>query len=439
MTAAATIPYSSAAPTLRAVAPASRRLKVLLLATHVDPDSVGEASWGFQLAHRVSQRTDATVLTLVRPKRRGVPTRTMPHARVLECADWPFNDWCERFDSMLKPGYLRYYRFVRRFLRDRLAAEKFDLVHQFTPHALRYPTPAFGLDVPVILGPYGGSVPTPAGFEQTMASMPWYTKLRGFDAWRLRRDPLLRRGLTSADLVLGVAPYVSGILQDVSLRRFDTLLQTGISELPEIADARPTQQSGELRLLYVGRVTATKGVLYAVRALAQLRDRPGVTLDVVGDGEALEACREESERLGLADRVRFHGRRSKADVNAFYATADVVIFPSLREAMAKVLLEAMSFGLPLIVSTTGGPGAVVDDRFGVRVTPKSSDQYTTDIARAVRALADDPARVRAMADAARREVADKYLWDRKIDRLIDVYHDVVGRHALTDSTNERDA
>lgn len=395
--------------------------RVLLLAYACDRDDVSETWCSYQWASHLIARHDATVVAYNRRDRFGAAREQLRGARVIE--------WCEpaalgaarTFSDMVKPGYLDYYRRARRLLRRLLREEAFDVIHQFEPFAPRYPSPAAGLGVPFILGPVGGAVDTPPGFRAEVGeSMRWYTKLRGLDRWRFRHDPWLRHTYASADLVLGIAPYVRELLDGVPLRGFACMHETGVERLPPARPRRPGAP-GTLRLLYVGRLVRTKGVRDLVRALAQLADLPEVRLDVVGDGDDRVACEAEARALGLGERVRFHGWQDRAAVEGHYAAADVFAFPSFREASGQVIVEAMSHGLALVVADAGGPGWTVGDRCGIAVPPEEPRQFAAGLATAIRRLAAAPALVERYGRAARERVAADLLWSRKVERMSALY------------------
>jgi glycosyltransferase involved in cell wall biosynthesis len=159
--------------------------------------------------------------------------------------------------------------------------------------------------------------------------------------------------------------------------------------------------------------------------MAHLTDRPEVTLDVVGDGEDRHACEQETAALGVSDRVRFWGRLPRARVEEFYAGADAFVFPSFREPSGNVVIEAMSHGLPLVVADRGGPGHVVSDGCGIRVPVTTPQRYPVDLAAAIRRLATEWGLADRLGSGARRRVADDFLWDRKVDRLDELYADVL--------------
>ena len=157
-----------------------------------------------------------------------------------------------------------------------------------------------------------------------------------------------------------------------------------------------------------------------------LHDLP-VVLDVVGDGFDRAACELLASKLGVADRVVFHGWKSRDQVDDFYRAADIFVFPSYREPGGNVPFEAMGYGLPLVVSDRGGPGSTVDETCGIRVASVTPDQYAQDVAKAIRRLVEDRDFRLSLGDGARRRVADVGLWDRKFDHLDLLFAGVLGK------------
>jgi glycosyltransferase involved in cell wall biosynthesis len=399
------------------------RLRLLLIAPTVDATDVGEAWVAHQWVKRLGERHDVTLLTYTK---RGRPAASgqLPGCRVIEWTEPPLLGRAERFNSLLKPGYLPFARRARRWVAAATArGERFDIAHQLTPVAMRYPCPVAMSGIPYVIGPVGGSLPSPAGFAEDDDSSAWYVSLRSIDKVRLRRDPWLRRTYERAACVIGIAPYVGDHLTGLDIQRFEVLSETGIDELPEAPTRR--DRGGPLRLLHVGRVVRTKGLRDVIRAISLLSDGVEVTLDAVGDGPDLERCRELVGELGLDDVVTFHGRQERSDVDAFYRRADVFVFPSYREPGGNVAFEAMSFCLPLIVTDIGGPGAAVDDACGFRLHPTEPEAFARDIAEAITVLATDPARRLAMGAAARQRVIDVGLWESKIGSIERLYGELI--------------
>jgi len=404
--------------------------RILLIAPTCDGTDVGEAWVAYQWASRLALRHDVTLLTYHKQGR--PPARAqISGLRVIEWAEPALLGKAERLNSLLKPGYGVFYFRARRWIKRALAAgEVFDVVHQPVPVAMRYPSPAAGLGLPLLVGPVGGGLPNPPGFSSDGDTSPWYTRLRAFDQLRLHHDPLLRRTYTDARVVLGIAPYVEELLKGLTLHEFAVMSETALPALP--TEATRAVHPGPVRLLFVGRLIRTKGARDLVRAMSLLADED-VVLDIVGDGPDRIACEALADELRLGDRVRFAGRLDRADVDDYYRDADIFVFPSYREPGGNVALEAMGHGLPLVVCDRGGPGSSVDPTCAIALPVSTPAALAHDVAEAVRSLVRDPERRLAMGRAGRDRMTAVGLWDAKIRDAELIYNQVsAGSSAAAD-------
>jgi glycosyltransferase involved in cell wall biosynthesis len=403
-----------------------RRLRLLLVAPFSDGTDVGESWSNFEWARRLGERHEVTLLNIRKADRASVVPQ-LPGLEVVEWHDSAILRRFERFGAAAKPGYLRFHRRARSWIRRELArGRRWDLAHQVAPLAIRYPSPAIGLVRPLVVGPLAGSVPTPESFRREFAGEPWYMSLRGLDAWRVRFDPWLRRTYREADLIVGVAPYVQEFLRPATSRPFRFISETGPRGDLGDADAlwaRRRAAGAPVKFLYVGRIVRSKGLRDAVRAFRLLAGRDDLRLDVVGDGNDRAACEREAAGDG---RIRFHGRRPRAEVDAWYEAADAFLFPSFREPSGNVVYEAMGFALPMIVADAGGPGFTVDGASGVRVPVVDPGQYARDLAAAIVRMAEDPAARERWGRAARIRVEEVGAWDRRIERMEEAYAAALG-------------
>lgn len=413
----------------------STRKKVLICAPHVDQHDVGEPRSAFHWVSKLSERCDVTLLTYkLRKSRSTVPQ--LPNTRVVEWNDLPLVGRFDRFNAAVKPGYLPFYFRARRWIASALRdGEAWDLAHQLTPLAVRFPSPATGLIRPLIVGPIAGSLKTPEGFEAEFSGDPLFMRLRNMDGFRLRHDRSLRRTYQQCDALVGVAPYVDSLLEQhgIRTRRFEVMSEVGVDEVPE-----QTHAPGDvMRLLFVGRVVRTKGVRDAIRAMALVKDLRNVRLDIIGEGFDSKACKEEASALGLDDSVCFHGRLPRDAVRDWYRQADVFLFPSLREPSGNVVIEAMSAGLAMIAADRGGPGYVVTDACGIRVPVTDPQSFAASLAGAIRELHDDPEKRAEMSHAAQRRVRELALWENKIEWMTGLYDDVCARSSFHSDDDRR--
>jgi glycosyltransferase involved in cell wall biosynthesis len=368
----------------------------------------------------LSERCDVTVLT---SHRAGWDVARSP-TDAREVVNWTHfslkGRWAQ-IDYQLKPHYLLFYFRARRWLKERIRQGfDFDIVHQLNPVSIRYPSPARGLGLKYVTGPHAGSLSTPPGFESESPEKQWFRKLRGLDLWRVKHDPFLRESFGGAAVVLGVAPYVAEFLAPANLQRFEIMAETG-PELVIGEQKGPVPEDRPLRLLFVGRIVRTKGVLDAIRAVAIAAKTCNITFDILGQGELLQQCKDEVERLGVDGIVTFHGRLPRNQVYEWYARSDVFLFPSFREPSGTVVFEAMGFGLPLITTTVGGPAHVVTPECGELVEPIDPVQFAGQLAHAICGLSANRQRIPAMSAAALARVQEVASWDSRFDRLLRIY------------------
>lgn len=162
----------------------------------------------------------------------------------------------------------------------------------------------------------------------------------------------------------------------------------------ESAGARPGTTGGgaapdRLRIAWAGRVVEEKGLGDLLAALVRL-DEAGLAadLDVVGDGPARQALEGEAARLGVADRVRWHGYvGDRAAYLDALRVADLFVLPSHAEGVPKVVIEAMAAGLPVVATRVGAVPAVLDQGARGRLVPPGEPGRLAD---AIAELASDP-------------------------------------------------
>ena len=100
----------------------------------------------------------------------------------------------------------------------------------------------------------------------------------------------------------------------------------------------------------------------------------------------------------------FTGYLRGKELATAYASADIFVFPSTTDTFGNVIIEAQSSGVPVVVSDSGGPKELVEDKANGLIT-KSRD--VDDFTRAVRALVTDPALRERMGISARKSVIDR--------------------------------
>ena len=108
--------------------------------------------------------------------------------------------------------------------------------------------------------------------------------------------------------------------------------------------------------------------------------------------------------------VHFRGNIDNADIAGELQSAQVFVFPSLREFGGGVVLEAMASGLPSIIVDYGGPAELVTSDSGILLPMRRRDEMVVNLRAAMESLASDSARCRVMSDAGVARVRDHFTW-----------------------------
>jgi phosphatidylinositol alpha 1,6-mannosyltransferase len=167
---------------------------------------------------------------------------------------------------------------------------------------------------------------------------------------------------------------------------------------------------------YVGRIAAEKGLDVALRTMHLLAGSSRrIVFALAGDGPYAEHCRRFSPSNAI-----FTGRIVGEDLSAFYASADLFMFPSTTDTFGNVLLEAMASGLPVVAADVGPTRELLAHGGGTLFAPGDAQA----LAAAIVALAADPARRQVLA-AEGLAAAREHSWDSIFDALIADYRRVL--------------
>jgi glycosyltransferase involved in cell wall biosynthesis len=186
-----------------------------------------------------------------------------------------------------------------------------------------------------------------------------------------------------------------------------TQIPNGV-DLAAFRPGPPIPDDGPLKLICVARLIERKGQAHLIQAIRRLvDDGVEVVADLVGDGDSLADYQALVERLGVGQRVNFLGYVAREDIPGYYAAAHVFVLPSYFEGMALAAVEALSAGLPLVVTRTGGTEDLVEEGVnGLTFDWADVDQ----LAAHLRCLAGDRALARRMGAASRARAA-RYGWE----------------------------
>jgi starch synthase len=195
----------------------------------------------------------------------------------------------------------------------------------------------------------------------------------------------------------------------------------------------PARSPGQITCMFLANHTPNKGLPVLFEAFASL-DIPYLLI-AGGDKRTdvdydyyIRSCRP-------GQRIVLTGRLTDRQVTALFRRSDLFVFPTLADTFPLAVLEAMSYGVPVLASNVGGIPYQVDEQCGVLVPPASS----TRLASAVYELAQDPDRLASMGLNARANVTSKFNWERAGEQAFAGYQSVLRQHRISYTSNRKTA
>jgi colanic acid/amylovoran biosynthesis glycosyltransferase len=239
---------------------------------------------------------------------------------------------------------------------------------------------------------------------------------------------LLERKAADARFVIAISEYNRRVLRDrcPAARQLE-VVHCGVDS--ERYGWRGLAGRDPDRVLCVASLWPKKGHAHLVDALALLAERrPGIALQLVGDGPERERILRRASERGVAERVSLLGARSSEDVRAALAEARVFALPSVRlpsgrmEGIPVALMEAMASGVPVVATRLSGiPELVQDGVTGLLVEPGDVHGLAAAMARVL----EDDALAAELARAGRELIERSFSLTLEAKRLGDLFSESI--------------
>ncbi len=172
-------------------------------------------------------------------------------------------------------------------------------------------------------------------------------------------------------------------------------------------------------VMYAGRLSPEKNLLFLFRALSPLLRKGECRLLLVGGGPMREELEREGRRLDIVPAVRFTG--SIRDPVKYFSLADIFVSPSRYESFGQAILEAMASARPVIALKNFPPrirvaaDEIIEEEKSGFIVPEDSDS----LLEKVRVLIDSPLLRKKMGERGREICREKFTWERHVSRLLD--------------------
>jgi len=300
------------------------------------------------------------------------------------------------------PFALAFEWYAWRQLRERILAGEFDVAMRIVPMTAVLPSPfAFFLrkgPIPFVIGPINGGLPFVEGFSQAANQREWISRFR--DLYRFL--PFARSTYRYAEF----AAYRDKLF---------FLPEPGIARTLCYENSRSAEPGAKLELIFVGGLIPCKACDLGLRAAAHLLRSDLAHFTILGDGPERNRLEQLARSLGIEQAVSFCGWVSHAEVLNRLRSADVMVFPSVRDFGAGVVFESLASGAVPVVADFGGPGDIVRPEVGYKVPLTNETDFVARMEKILMELANDRHGLERLRQQGLAYVRESLTWEAKAE------------------------
>lgn len=299
------------------------------------------------------------------------------------------------------------------------SVEHFDIVHQLNMVGFREPGYLWKLNKPFIWGPIGGFCNSPWKLLHVMGfyGIVYYGMRNLMNVWQMYTIRRVKEAAMKASQLIAATNIDKIALKKLYGKEAIIIPEVGLEEGP--INKLCERKSGEkLRICWSGQHTPGKALNLLLEAL-YLNPREDVELHIIGKGQKTKEWKKIAEEFRLKNIV-WHGWVERSEALAIMQSCHLFCITSLKDLTSTVLLEALSYGMPVISLDHCGFSNVINDDCGRKVAISNKKQVVHDFAKAIAELADDETLRRRLSVGARKR-AMEYNWEDKVKTINEIY------------------
>ena len=409
-------------------------LRIVVLAPDCNPEQVSMPFVTYSHAAALAQLHEVTLV--VRSPVEDAVRRAKAPFRAIDVARMPlleriyawtlrrvfkYNYDTQMLTAFLYPFSIAFEWCAWRQLRRRIFAGEFDVVLRVLPMSQVLPSPfAFFLrkgPIPFVIGPINGGLPWPPGFGQLKKQKEWISNLREL----YRYLPFARSTYRHAAAIIANSSQTCAEFAAYRDKVF-FVPENGVIRSLCSDGPRGPKADAKLELIFVGGLVPRKACDLALRAAAILLREDLARFTVVGDGPERSRLEQLVRSLGIEHAVSFRGWISHEEVLTSLRSADVMVFPSVRDFGGGVVFEALAVGAVPVVVDFGGPGDIVHSEVGYKVPLTSENQIVLEMEKILIDLAGNRELLNSVRQRGMAYARESLTWDAKaksVTRVLD--------------------
>lgn len=384
------------------------RLNILVVAHEFSPTQGSECAVGWNIVNNLIEFHDVTVLYAKTNQfgssnyEKSVLNCKIPDGLTVIPIEQPkitkviskFNHFLSSKKSSIgfAPLYYLGYRYWQKSAylkaKELTKSNSFHIVHQLTSISYREPGFLWKLPCHFVWGPCSGLVKLPKRFYKHLTF-----KERSFEFLRTLSNYLqsnfsfrVKKAIKKAKLIYVVTKDDFNYFSLNSSGKLFQMLDVGTYE-ENVRDSIPFSTNRKLQIVWVGRIVYTKALDILIEAIvkdATLYEN--TTLKIVGDGPLSLLYQERYKKY---TNIQWIGNLPHDRVFKILNESDVLVHTSIKEATSAVILEALSFGLPVICHDAFGASYAIDETCGIKVPLHDRNESIQGFSSAIKRLSID--------------------------------------------------
>jgi L-malate glycosyltransferase len=231
---------------------------------------------------------------------------------------------------------------------------------------------------------------------------------------------LVRYACQQASEIISVSPFSASVLQE-HFSKGPIKVLGNIVDTNNFSLAHTKVIDGKTTFLSVGRLANQKGLVFLLQAIAILHNRGHASflVNIVGDGPLRNSLQQLALDLHISHLCKFHGALKRPVIVPLLHKATAVVQASLHESFCITLAEALSSGVPVISTRSGGPEFFVNSSNGVLINKADSVALADAMSLFIdRKISFDPSILRS-------NIVDRFGVDSFLRQISDIYEPII--------------
>ncbi|HIP11790.1 MAG TPA: glycosyltransferase [Arcobacter sp.] len=398
--------------------------KILATAYDIDPYKGSESATGWNFIYQISRFNK--VIAITRKNNKASIDRYIEEFNIdtsnmqFYYYDLPY--WM-RFWKKGARGSSLYFYLWQMFMPIFIKVKKidFDIAHNVNFHTDAFPTFLWMLSKPTVWGTINHNEKIPSQYLSSNKAI-----IKENIKWNIKKllwnfDIFIFLARKKSTIVLGGNSSVQLRLK-IKTERFISLSQVG-----SIENNFTRIIKNKFNILVVGRFLTIKSFDIAIKSFAKFLNnnklQNDISLTIVGKGPKEKELKLLVRDLYIEEYVVFIDWIDKKDLDVIYQNSSLFLFPS-HEGAGMVVVEALSFGLPVVCFNNYGPGELVDDSCGIRIDYSSYETSVIEFSEALQELYKNKEKYLQLSDGAIQKFKKEYEWNQKGLKLKDIYNGI---------------